>query len=325
MKRLTFQGAVIEAIKEEMERDERVFHLGQDIGAFGGTMQSTKGLWEQFGPSGRIIDAPMSESAMVGACVGAAMMGMRPIVQIMYAEFLPLVMHHLVHDAASAWYYTAGQARVPLVLRMLFGVSMQQAHPQNFESWFVHVPGLKVVMPATPYDAKGLMKSAIRDENPVLFFEHKYLFHGTRGDIPEEEYLVPLGVADVKREGRDVTVVATGLMVHRALNVANALSKEGISVEVLDLRTIAPLDQEAILSSVKKTGRLVVVHEAWKIGGIGGEVAGLVSEKAFKDLKSPILRVGALHVPIPLTASLSEMVVPDEEKIMKAIREVLTN
>jgi pyruvate dehydrogenase E1 component beta subunit len=325
MKRLTFQGAVIEAIKEEMARDERVFHLGQDIGPFGGTMQSTKGLWEEFGPSGRIIDAPMSESAMVGACVGAAMMGMRPIVQIMYAEFLPLVMHHIVHDAAGAWYYTAGQARVPLVLRTLFGIGVQQAHPHNFESWFIHVPGLKVVMPATPYDAKGLLKSAIRDENPVLFFEHKYLFHGMRGDIPEEEFLIPLGVADVKREGRDVTVVATGLMVHRALNVANALSKEGINVEVLDLRTIAPLDQEAILSSVKKTGRLVVVHESWKIGGIGGEVAGLVAEKAFRDLKSPIVRVGASHVPLPHTASLAAMVVPDEERITSAIREVLVN
>ena len=325
MKRLTFQEALIEALKEEMRRDERVFHMGQDIGVFGGAMQSTKGLWEEFGSTGRLLDTPLSESAMVGAAVGAAMMGKRPIVQIMFAEFLPLVMHHLVHDAANTWYYTLGKARVPLVVRMLFGAGPHRAHAQNFEVWCAHVPGLKVVMPATPYDAKGMMKSAIRDDNPVLFFEHMNIYHLMREEIPEEEYLVPLGKADVKREGKDVTVVASGMMVHRALNVAKAMSKEGKDVEVLDLRTIAPLDEEAILSSVKKTGRLVVVHEAWKFGGIGGEIGAMVAEEAFKDLKAPIVRVGAPHIPVPASLPLEKMFVPDEQKITKAIQTVLAN
>jgi pyruvate/2-oxoglutarate/acetoin dehydrogenase E1 component len=323
MKRMTFQEAVVEAISEEMRRDDRVFHLGQDIGAFGGLMQSTKGLWEEFGNSGRIIDGPLSESAMMGACVGAAMMGRRPILQIMFGEFLPLVMHHLVHDAANAWYYTLGKARVPLVLRVLFGAGPHRAHPQNFESWFAHVPGLKVIMPSTPYDAKGLMKSAIRDDNPVLFLEHMFLYHGMRGEVPEQEYVVPIGRAEVKHEGQDVTVVATGMMVHRALNVAKTLSKEDISVEILDLRTIAPLDTKAVLDSVKKTGRLVVVHEAWKIGGIGAEVAGLVAEEAFKDLKGPIIRVGAPHIPIPASLPLEKMFLPNEGNISEAIRKTL--
>jgi pyruvate dehydrogenase E1 component beta subunit len=324
MKTLTFQQALVEAIREEMRRDERVFHMGQDIGFHGGSMKSTKGLWDEFGSTGRLIDTPLSESAMVGAAVGAAMMGKRPIVQIMFSEFLPLVMHHLVHDAANTWYYTLGKGRVPMVVRMLFGAGPHRAHAHNFEVWGTHVPGLKVVMPATAYDAKGLMKSAIRDDNPVLFFEHMNIYHSTAEEIPEEEYVIPLGKADVKREGQEVTVVATGMMVHHALSAAESLSKEGRSVEVLDLRTVAPLDEEAILSSVRKTGRLVVVHEAWKTGGIGGEVGSLVAEKAFKYLKAPIVRVGALHIPIPASLPLEKMFLPDEKKITRAIQEVLS-
>jgi pyruvate dehydrogenase E1 component beta subunit len=253
------------------------------------------------------------------------MMGKRPVVQIMFSEFLPLILHHLAHDAANTWYYTLGKARVPLVVRMLFGTSQHRAHAHNFEVWATHVPGLKVVMPATPYDAKGLMKSAIRDDNPVLFFEHLGLCYQEGQEVPEGEYSIPLGKAEVKREGRQVTVAATGIMVQRALNAAEALSKEGKSVEVLDLRTLAPLDEETILSSVRKTGRLVVVHEAWKIGGIGGEVVSLVAEKAFRHLKAPILRVGALHIPIPASLPLEKMFLPDEQKIAKAVRTVLSS
>ena len=324
MTRLTFQEAIVEALKEEMRRDERVFHLGQDIGAFGGVMQSTKGLWEEFESTDRLINTPISESAMMGAGIGAALLGRRPIVQIMFSEFLPLVMHYLAIDAANTYYLTQGKARMPLVVRSLFGVGPHRFHPQNFEAWFAHVPGLKVVMPSSPYDCKGLMKSAIRDDNPVLFFEQMYLYHSRRAEIPEEEYLIPLGKGEVKQEGHDVTVVATGLMVHRALSVAKTLSKKGVSVEVVDPRTISPLDEEIILSSVKKSGRLVIVHEAWKLFGIGGEIAALAAEKAFSYLKAPIVRVGAPHIPIPFSLPLEKMFLPDQEKITDAIDTVMS-
>jgi len=325
MKRLTYQEALVAAISEEMHRDERVFVLGQDIGAWGGALMSHKGLWEEFGSDGRMIETPISESAMVGACVGAAMMGMRPVVQIMFGEFLALVMQPLACDAAGMWYYSAGKTRVPMVLRMMYGVGPHRGHEQDYHSWLVNVPGLKVVLPSTPYDAKGLMKSAIRDDNPVAFFEHMNLYHGIRGEIPDEEYTIPLGVADVKREGRDVTVVATAMMVHYSLDAAEDLSKEGIEVEVVDLRTVAPMDTKTVLASVKKTGRLVVVYEAWKFGGSGGEVAAMVAEEAFEDLKAPIVRVAPPHVPIPFSAPLNKMYLPDKQRVMDAIRKVLAN
>lgn len=325
MKRLTFQEAVVEALKEEMKRDDRVIHLGQDIGEFGGVMQSTKGLWEEFESTGRIINTPISESAMMGAGVGAAMLGRRPIVQIMFSEFLPLVMHYIALDAANTWYHTHGKARMPLVVRTLFGVGPHRFHPQNYESWFAHVPGLKVVMPSNPYDTKGLMKSAIRDDNPVLFFEHMNLYHSRRAEIPDDEYTIPIGKAEVKQEGNDVTVVATGMMVNRALMVARAFKKKDVSVEVVDPRTVSPLDEELILSSVKKTGRLVVVHEAWKLFGIGGEIAALTAEKAFPYLKAPIIRVGAAHIPIPFSLPLEKSFLPDQEKISTAINSVMAS
>ena len=325
MKRLTYQEALVEGIKEEMHRDERVFVLGQDIGAWGGALMSHKGLWEEFGASGRMIETPISETAMVGACVGAAMMGMRPVVQIMFGEFLALVMQPLACDAAGMWYYSAGKTRVPMVLRMMYGVGPHRGHEQDYHSWLANVPGLKVVMPSTPYDAKGLMKSAIRDDNPVAFFEHMNLYHGIRGEIPDEDYTVPLGAADVKREGKDVTVVATAMMVHHSLDAAEELSKEGTEVEVVDLRTVAPMDKETVLSSVKKTGRLVVVHEAWKFGGSGGEVAAMVAEEAFEDLRAPIVRVAPPHIPIPFSAPLNKMYLPDKERVMEAVRKALAN
>jgi len=323
MRRMTYQEALVEAIREEMRRDKRVFLLGEDIGVFGGPMMSAKGLWEEFGAAGRIIDTPISESAIVGAGVGAAMMGMRPIVEIMFGEFLALVMQQLACDASCMWYYSTGKTRVPMVLRTKFGVGPHRGHELDYHSWLIHVPGLKVVMPSTPYDAMGLMKSAIRDDNPVVFLEHMNLYHRNREEIPEDEYTIPLGVADIKREGRDATVVATAMMVHHSLDAAQDLSKEGIEVEVVDLRTVAPMDKTAILASVKKTGRLVVVHEAWKFGGSGGEVAAMVAEEAFGDLKAPIVRVAPPHIPIPFSTPLNKMYLPDKQKIVGAIKKVL--
>jgi len=323
MRRITYQEALVEAIREEMRRDERVFILGQDIGAFGGFQQSTKGLWEEFGASGRVVDTPISETAMVGSCIGAAMMGARPIVEVMAGAFLPNAASPIANDAANVWYYTAGKARAPMVIRTKYGWGPYQDSSQNWEAWFAHVPGLKVVMPSTPYDAKGLMKAAIRDDNPVLFFEHMYLYHGIRGEVPEEDYTVPIGVAEVKRPGKDVTVVTAALMMHRTMNVAKELSKEGIEVEIVDPRTLAPLDEETILASLKKTGRLVVVHEGWKTGGVSGEISARIAEDGFRYLRGPIVRLGAPHMPFPFAMPFQKAFVPDEPRIKEAIRKAL--
>lgn len=323
MKRMTYQEALVEGIAEEMRRNENVFVLGQDIGAWGGPLMSHKGLWQEFGESGRIVETPISECAMVGACVGAAMQGMRPVVQIMFGEFLAVVMEPLAAGASGMWYYSAGKTRVPLVLRMLYGIGPHRGHEVDYHSWLAHIPGLKVVMPATPYDAKGLMKAAIRDDNPVAFFEHMNLYHSSRQEIPDEDYTIPLGVADIKREGKDITVVAIAMMVPHALEAAEELSKEGIDVEVIDLRTVAPMDVETILTSVHKTGRLVVTHETWKTGGSGAEIAAMVTENAFADLKAPIVRVAPPHIPIPFSEPLNKLYLPKKEKIIQGIREVL--
>ena len=323
MKRLTYQQALVEGIAEEMRRDDRVFQLGQDIGSWGGPLMSHKGLWQEFGEAGRMVETPISESAMVGACVGAAMMGMRPVVQIMFGEFLALVLQPLSCDAGVIWYYSEGKARVPLVLRMLYGIGPHRGHEQDFHTWLAHVPGIKVALPATPYDAKGMIKSAIRDDNPVAFFEHMNLYHSTREEIPDEEYTVPLGVAAVRREGTDVTVIATAMMVHHAMDAAKELSKENIDVEVLDLRTIVPLDKEAILKSVKKTGHVVIAHETWKFCGSGAEIAAMIAEEAFEDLRAPIVRVAPPHIPIPFSTPLNKMYLPDKDKIIEGVRKVL--
>ena len=323
MRKLTYQEALVEGIREEMIRDEKVFLMGQDIGAWGGPLMSHKGLWNDFGPAGRIIETPISESAMVGACVGAAMMGLRPVVEIMFGEFLALVMQPLACDAAGMYYSSMGKVRVPMVLRTKYGVGPHRGHEQDYHSWLAHIPGLKVVMPSTPYDAKGLMKSAIRDDNPVVFLEHMNLYHAYRQDIPDEEYTIPLGVADIKRTGKDVTVVATAMMVHHALEAAQELSKKGVDVEVVDLRTVAPMDMDTVLTSVKKTGRLVIVYEAWKVGGSGGEVAAVVAEDAFRDLKAPIVRVAPPHIPIPFAASLNKLYLPGKQRVVEGVEKVM--
>jgi len=318
--RLTYVEALVAAIAEAMRADERVFMLGQDVGRFGGALQGSLGLWDEFGPT-RIIEAPISESAMVGTCIGAALFGKRPIVEVSFGEFLPTAMNQIVLQAANLRYMTAGKASVPLVLRTRVGDGPYRGHPQSYEAWFPHIPGLKVVMPSTAADAYGLMKSAILEDGPVLVFEPMSLYH-SRGPVAVGGPGVPLGTARVAKSGIDVTVVATGLMVQRALLASEQLSADGIDVEVVDLRSLAPLDRAAILTSARKTGRVVVAHEAWKIGGIGAEVSALVAEEAFEDLMAPILRVGAPHVPVPSAPTLRELLIPGVETIADAIRRV---
>ncbi len=322
MSRLTYVEALVAGIRDEMRRDPDVFFMGQDVGPMGGAMGGAMGLYQEFGPR-RVRDTPISESAMVGAAVGAALVGKRPIVEISFGEFLPTCMNQIVLQAANLHYMTAGVASVPLVLRTRIGDGPYRGHPQCYEAWFAHVPGLRVVMPSTPQDAKGMMVAAIRDPNPVLFFEHMFLYHAVRDDVPEGDYTTPLDRAFVRREGRDVTVAATGWMVHRALSVAEGLAGEGIEVEVVDLAALAPLDRATLTESVKKTARLVVAHEAWKVGGFGAEVASEVAETCFYDLDAPIVRVGAPQAPVPVSKPLRDLFLPNEGDVLAAVRRVL--
>ena len=320
-RRMTYAEALVDGIATEMRRDPRVFLIGQDIGPFGGALSGARGLFDEFGPR-RVRDAPISESAMMGAGIGAALFGQRPIVEVSFGEFLPCAMNQLVLQAPNLHYMTAGRASVPLVVRTRVGDGPYRGHPQSYEAWFAHVPGLKVVMPAFPADAKGLMIAAIRDPNPVMIFEPMSLYHALREDVPEGEHLTPIGEARIVNQGRDITVAATGWLVHSALRVAEELEEEGISVEVIDVRTIAPLDTQTLLRSVRKTGRLVVAHEAWRVGGIGAEIAATVADEAFDALRAPIKRVGARHVPIPSTASLRELALPGDTNLRTVIRKV---
>ena len=324
MREITTSQAINEALAEELERDPRGFLLGEDIGLHGGAFTATKGLLQRFGPK-RIRNTPISEAVIAGAAVGAALVGARPVAELMYIDFLTLAMDQIVNQGAKVKYMFGGKARVPVVVRMPFGAGRANAaqHSQSLEAWLCHVPGLKVVMPSTPADAKGLLKSAIRDDNMVLVLENKHLYF-QKGPVPEGEYLVPLGVADIKRPGTDVTVVATGRLVGVALSAAETLSKDGIEVEVLDPRTLFPLDAKAIIASVKKTGRLVTVHEAVKRFGFGAEVAAMIAEgEAFDYLDAPIQRVAAPEVPVPFSKSLEDLFLPDAPKIIAACRRTL--
>ena len=303
-----------------MERDPTVFLMGEDVGVYGGIFTATRGLLEQFGPD-RVRDTPISEAAIAGVAVGMAMMGMRPVVEIMYEDFITLSMDQIVNNAAKMRYMFDGAVKVPLVIRTQGGSGRGNGsqHSQSLEAWFAHVPGLVVIQPSTPYDVKGLLKSAIRDDNPVVFIEHKLLYF-SKGLVPEREYVVPIGKADVKRGGTDVTVIATQRMVARALAAAEALESERISVEVIDPRTLRPLDEEMILESVRKTARAVVVHEAVKSGGIGAQIAAIIMEKAFDYLDAPVLRLGGADTPIPYAAVLEQAAVPTVETITDGIR-----
>jgi len=324
LREITYRDALREALQEEMLRDETVFLLGEDVGRYWkGAFKVTKGLAEEFGDE-RVRDTPISESAIIGVATGAAITGMRPIAEIMFGDLSALAMDQIANQAAKLTYMFGGQTKVPLVIRMPFGAGVNIAahHSQSLEAWFMHVPGLKIAMPSTPYDAKGLLKTAIRDDNPVMFFEHKLLY-SIKGPVPEEEYTVPLGVADVKRKGEDVTIVATLYMVNKSLAAAEELSKQGISVEVVDPRTLVPLDKQAIINSVKKTGRIVIVTEDCKTGGVSAEIAAVVAEEAIDYLDAPVKRVAEPDTPIPFSPPLERFVIPDEKKIIGAVKEVV--
>lgn len=323
MKRLTMQEAIVDGIAEEMRRDRDVFIMGLDIGRFGGPLNSCRGLWDEFGASGRVIDAPISEGALVGAGVGAALAGKRPIIDIMFCEFLPLVIQQLGCDGGAMHYYSGGAARVPLVVRGKYGVGPYHGHAYDHHAWLMHTPGVKIVVPATALDAKGLMTAAIRDDNPVFFMEHMALYHGQRDAIPDGEFVLPLGRAEVKRLGRDVTVIASAAMVRKSLAAAQALAREGLEVEVVDVRTIVPLDEATILDSVQRTGRALVVQETIRTGGSTAEIAALIGSKCWHALKAPVARLGAEVVPMPFASSLEHAAVPDEAGICGALRELM--
>jgi pyruvate/2-oxoglutarate/acetoin dehydrogenase E1 component len=324
MKEVTVRDALREALREEMQRDKNVFLLGEDIGRYwGGAFGVTKGLAEEFGDE-RVRDTPISESAIVGVAVGAAITGMRPVAEIMFGDLVALAMDQVCNQAAKIRYMFGGQASAPLVVRTPFGagVNIASHHSQSLEAWFMHTPGLFVAVPSTPYDARGLLKTAIRGSNPVFFVEHKLLYP-LKGMIPEEDYTLPFGVADVKREGSDVTIFATLIMVHKALAAAEKLNKEGISVEVIDPRTLTPLDKAAIVKSVKKTGRIVIVTEDCKTAGVSAEIAAVVAEEAVDYLDAPIKRVAEPDTPIPFSPPLEQFVIPDEKGIIRAVKEIV--
>lgn len=323
MRKISLRDALNEALFEEMRRDKTVFLLGEDIGRYWeGAFKVTKGLAKEFGDE-RVRDTPISESAIVGAGVGAAITGMRPVAEIMFGDLTALAMDQIANQAAKIHYMFGGQVTVPLVVRTPFGggVNIAAHHSQSLEAWFMHVPGLLVAVPSTPYDAKGLLKTAIRGDNPVIFCEHKLLYP-VEGEVPEEEYMIPFGVADVKREGTDVTVIATMFMVHKALEAAKTLEKEGLNVEVVDPRTLVPLDKGLIKASVKKTGRLVVVSEDCRTAGVTAEIAAVVAEEVLDYLDAPIKRVAEPDTPIPFSPPLEKHVIPDEKSIVRAVREI---
>jgi acetoin:2,6-dichlorophenolindophenol oxidoreductase subunit beta len=320
MPELSYREAVRDALSEAMRRDEDVFVMGEDIAEMGGSMGVTQGMLAEFGPE-RVRNTPISEMAIVGAGIGAAMQGMRPVVEVMYEDFLTLAMEQIVNQAAKHRSMSGGQVKVPLTIRTQGGAGWSPGaqHAQQVEAWFVHVPGLKVVFPSTPADVRGLLWSAIYDDNPVLFFEHRTLY-GIKEEVPEELEPISLGQGRVHREGEDVTVVATGRLVHEALQAAEAAESEGISVEVWDPRTLLPLDEESLVASVKKTNRCVVAHEAVARMGFGAEVAALVQHRAFDWLDAPVERVGARFAPIPFAPVLENYVVPDEADVLGAVR-----
>ena len=323
MRELSYSEAIREALRQEMQRDERVFIIGEDVGVYGGAFGVTLGLVEEFGEE-RVIDTPISELGIAGAITGAALTGMRPVGEIMFMDFTTLATEQLVNQAAKIRFMFGGKAKVPFVLRTPAGSGTGAAaqHSQSLENWLVHVPGLKVVMPSTPYDVKGLLLSSIRDDNPVIFVEHKLLYK-TKGPVPEEAYTIPLGTAEVKREGRDLTIVATSIMVKRSLEAAEQLAQEGIEVEVVDPRTLKPLDEETIVRSVVKTGRMLIVHEACKTGGYGGELAAVIAgSEAFDYLDAPIVRLAGRDMPIPYNRNLEYHTVPQVENIVEAARQL---
>ncbi len=323
MKKISISAAIREGMREEMLRDENVIMVGEDLGRMGSPFAITLGFLDEFGPN-RVIETPISESGFTGMAVGAAMRGMRPVVELMYVDFVSVAMDPVMNQAAKMRYMTGGQVKVPLVVRAPMGSGRRNAgqHSQCLETLFTHIPGLKVVCPSTAKDAKGLIKAAIRDDDPVIFLEHKLLY-ARKEEVPEEEYIIPLGKADVKREGKDITIITWSRQVYFALEAAEELAKEGIDAEVLDLRTLVPLDWEAIRESVCKTHNVVVVHEGVKRSGYGGELSAQITEELFDELDSPVTRVAALNVVPPFAPTLEDAFFPHPEDIVKAVKKVL--
>jgi acetoin:2,6-dichlorophenolindophenol oxidoreductase subunit beta len=317
---LTFAQAIREALAEEMRRDSRVCILGEDVAEAGTPFKVLSGLVEEFGTT-RVIDTPISEAGFTGVGVGAAMTGMRPVIDIMFGDFLTLTMDQMVNQAAKVHYMSGGKWKVPMVLRTTLGATRRSAaqHSQSLHAWLCHVPGLKVVLPSTPYDAKGLLKTAIRDENPVVFFEDKMMYK-LKGPVPAEDYTLPLGVADIKRAGKDITLVATSSMVQVALGAAALLEKMGISAEVVDPRTTWPLDERTLVESARKTSRAMVIDEGYERYGVTAELASVIAEGAFYNLEAPVKRMGAMHVPIPFSPALEDLTVPTEQSVFEAAK-----
>ena len=323
MPEITYIEAIRQAMLEEMRRDENVIILGEDVGSYGGAFGATKGLFDEFGEM-RVIDTPISEVEIVGAAIGAALQGLRPVAEMQFADFISCCFDQIVNMAATLRYRHGGTVSCPIVIRAPSGANIHGGifHSQNPEAWFFHQPGLKIVVPATAYDAKGLLKAAIRDDDPVLYFENKYLYRRAKSEVPEGDYVVPLGKAEVRREGQDITVVAYGVTVHQSLAAAEQVAGEGISVEVIDLRSLVPMDKEAIFNSVRKTSKVLVAHEAARRGGVGAEIAALIAEELFDYLDGPVMRVASENIPVPFSPPLEEFCLPNAEKIAAALRKL---
>lgn len=321
MAEITYLEAIRQALWEEMDQDERVFLLGEDIGAYGGAFKITQGFLSKFGED-RVIDTPLAESGFVGAAIGAALMGMRPVVEMQFADFIACAFDQIVNMAAKHHYRL--REAVPMVIRAPYGGRLHAGpfHSQCPEAWFVHSPGLKVVAPATPYDAKGLLKASIRDPNPVIFCEHKHLYRHAKGEVPSEEYALGLGQADVKRDGSEITLITYGAMVQQGLEAADQMSAQGIEVELIDLRTLYPFDSDTILASVQKTGRVLIVHEAPQVCGIGAEIAAVIAQEAFRYLDAPVVRLTAPHTPVPFSPPLEDFYLPNAAKIAAKLKDL---
>jgi pyruvate dehydrogenase E1 component beta subunit len=320
---ITYRDALNQALREELQRDPKVFLMGEEVGVYQGAYKVSRGLLQEFGER-RIIDTPITEEGFAGVGVGAAMVGLRPVIEMMTWNFSMLAMDQIINGAAKMLYMSGGQFKMPIVVRGPGGAAHQLAaqHSQSIESWFAHVPGLKVVAPSTPYDAKGLLKAAIRDDDPVIFFEGETLY-GSKGEVPEGDYIVPIGVSDVKREGTDVTIVAWSKMVSVALKAAETLEAEGVSCEVIDPRSLRPLDGAPIVASVQKTNRCVIVEEGWEFSGIGAQLAYMLQRDAFSDLDAPITRVTGADVPMPYAKNLEHMAMPSAARVVQAVKEVM--
>ena len=317
----TYLQAIGDALKEEMRRDDKILIFGEDVAEFGNIFGVTRGMLEEFGPQ-RVRNTSISETAIIGTALGAAVTGLRPVAELMYADFTMVAFSELFHCVPKWRFMNGGEYKMPLVIRCAMGSSFGAGseHSNCVESLFMHSPGMTIICPTTPYDAKGLLKSAIRSDNPILFCEHKQLYQ-TKGEVPEEDYTIPIGVADVKKEGKDVTVIAVGLMVRRALEAAELLEKEGISLEVIDPRTLVPFDKETVFNSIRKTHHVVIAEESNKTAGIGAELAAMIQEEMYDELDGPISRVAALDIPMPYNISLEKHVIPDAAKIAQAVRD----